>query len=277
MTALKTGADLAYVGCSTAAVLPLKCLSPELIVLDVLGGRGENLSLASAASALALSRFLPIGQPPRLDAAIIGPGLGRDEQAWQLAADAAAALRDAGVPTVFDGDALALLCSRPHLLARHPAAVLTPNPRELEALWRAMNAFAGTADVPRVPDDAALTVERLLSLLEAASGGGAANIALLVKGPVDTLSALFSDSYADGTEAVLAADGSVGVAARGVPTLLSSIVAEEGSPRRCGGQGDVLAGAVGTFLAWAGRAGLFRGSGDARGAVKALAPQHCVQ
>lgn len=24
----------------------------------------------------------------------------------------------------------------------------------------------------------------------------------------------------------------------------------EGSPRRCGGQGDILAGAIGTFMAW---------------------------
>ena len=26
---------------------------------------------------------------------------------------------------------------------------------------------------------------------------------------------------------------------------------EKGSPRRCGGQGDILAGAIGVFFAWA--------------------------
>jgi ATP-dependent NAD(P)H-hydrate dehydratase len=42
-----------------------------------------------------------------------------------------------------------------------------------------------------------------------------------------------------------------------------------GSPRRCGGQGDVLAGALGTFLAWARNAERLRG-GNGTGAAGAV-------
>ena len=35
------------------------------------------------------------------------------------------------------------------------------------------------------------------------------------------------------------------------PSLLAAIVDREGSPRRCGGQGDFLAGSVALFGYWA--------------------------
>lgn len=44
-----------------------------------------------------------------------------------------------------------------------------------------------------------------------------------------------------------------------------------GSPRRCGGTGDVLAGAVGTFLAWAAAGGHLGAERDPAGALVAAA------
>jgi len=44
-----------------------------------------------------------------------------------------------------------------------------------------------------------------------------------------------------------------------------------GSPRRCGGQGDILAGAAGTFLAWARQAGPDASSELSREAIEAAA------
>ena len=58
----------------------------------------------------------------------------------------------------------------------------------------------------------------------------------------------------------------------GGDAAVAAEVAGGGSPRRCGGQGDVLAGAVGTFLAWAAAGGhLAAGAADARGALAAAA------
>ena len=164
-------------------------------------------------------------------------------------------LRSRRVPTVFDGDAIHLVARRPSLLAGHAAAVLTPNAREFAALWAAWH--AGAAPLPPVPADAALAAEQLLRRLHAVnSPASPGNVALLVKGLVDAAVAVY-DAKPSVDEASVRVDGSAAPVSdkRGA---LVALVASGGSQRRCGGQGDVLAGALGTFLAWAARGGLLR-------------------
>ncbi|MET0179463.1 MAG: NAD(P)H-hydrate epimerase [Novosphingobium sp.] len=78
---------------------------------------------------------------PRIGAALVGPGLGRD----LTAADALATILEAGMPAVLDADALVLL--RPAMLAARAAPlVLTPHEGEMAALERA---FGLVGDRPR--------------------------------------------------------------------------------------------------------------------------------
>ena len=64
------------------------------------------------------------------------------------------------------------------------------------------------------------------------------------------------------------ADSVVFTGTGGVP---AAEVTGGGSPRRCGGTGDVLAGAVGTFLAWAAAGGHLGAERDPAGALVAAA------
>jgi hypothetical protein len=89
-------------------------------------------------------------------------------------------------------------------------------------------------------------------------------IALLRKGEADLISAVHFGGHgrAHGSNSSAAGVGAGGaVVARGSSSedgrdagapgaLLYSSVSGIGSPRRCGGQGDVLSGILGTFLAW---------------------------
>jgi ATP-dependent NAD(P)H-hydrate dehydratase len=73
-----------------------------------------------------------------------------------------------------------------------------------------------------------------------ASGDGTGCVLVLRKGEVDSIAAVHLSSGVSDDHAT-------------EYTSLVTDVDDEGSPRRCGGQGDVLAGIFGTFLAWSAR------------------------
>jgi ATP-dependent NAD(P)H-hydrate dehydratase len=198
MAALRAGADLVWVACGEGAAVPLKCLSPELMVLPVIPRDPSGV-------AGALTALEPILR--RVHALVVGPGLGRSEGALAFASEVLkyAKCRSPPLPCVVDADALFLLSVRPEVLDGHPCALLTPNVMELERL-----------------NGKAL-------------GGG---IIILRKDIVDC---------------VLHVDRGGAPLEQGELPVLATIEGG-GSPRRCGGQGDVLAGAAGTFLAWAAEA-----------------------
>ncbi|PAA81138.1 hypothetical protein BOX15_Mlig026390g2, partial [Macrostomum lignano] len=155
---------------------------------------------------------------PRFHAVLVGPGLGRGE----CVAGAEAAIKLAvslNKPLVIDADGLAVVCSRPHLISGASRVLLTPNIVELRRLRSALC----DGDSPDTDEAAESTARRISRSL----GGG---VALLCKGPVD----------------VAVIDNDDGNAAAS-STLTCSVV---GSPRRCGGQGDVLAGLALAFANW---------------------------
>ena len=110
------------------------------------------------------------------------------------------------------------VASQPGMVAGYSRAVLTPNRAELAFLLRAAKPQPGpgAAGGPGGSDGAA-ELARLLG-----------RVTVVAKGEVDTVT--------DGVT-VVACDTA-------------------GSPRRCEGQGHILAGATATFLHWAGRASL---------------------
>lgn len=127
-------------------------------------------------------------------------------------------LRQLGTPVVLDADALWLVTQRPALVAGWRGAVLTPNVAEYRRLAAAV---VGAEDAsPQVP---VFVVDTLLL-----SNTQALHAAL--EGPVLVRKGASDEVYAGGA-----------------PLVCSAV----GSPRRCGGQGDVLSGCLGTMCAWA--------------------------
>ncbi|EAQ30335.1 sugar kinase [Erythrobacter sp. NAP1] len=72
----------------------------------------------------------------RIDAVLLGPGLGRDEEAR----DRLSSVLSAGKPVVLDADALVLL--RPEMVPENLPVLATPHDGELEALCRAFSVIA---------------------------------------------------------------------------------------------------------------------------------------
>ncbi len=218
--ALKTGADLVWVLCSEGAGGPIKAYSPEAIVLPALP---DSRGAGAATVPSAVRAFAQLAG--RLDSVVVGPGLGRDPAALAAAAGIVEEARAHRLALVLDGDALFLLAQQPGMLQGYTDAVLTPNAAEFARLWDAVEGTRGQA-VPEDELDAA-------AALSSALGG----VAILRKGRADTI--------------VAGSGGSSGANSSGGGGVFSAIVRAPGSPRRCGGQGDVLAGATATFLAWA--------------------------
>jgi len=148
---------------------------------------------------------------PRLHAVVLGPGLGRNQSMLGRISIIMERARARNIPIVVDADGLWHLATNPGLLQGYTRAVITPNAMEFSRLVKAVL----HRDVaPAVSPDPRL-VEDLASRM--------GNLTVLHKGCPDLIS-----------------NGKV-----------TEECAAGGSPRRCGGQGDVLAGALATLLHWA--------------------------
>lgn len=118
---------------------------------------------------------------------------------------------------VLDADALFLIGKDVSIIKGYPRAVLTPNVVEFKRLSEVVGVS------PEVPaDERAERISRIL--------GG---VTVLEKGKCDTI----------------AVDTTGGCTA-GAENKEVVQVDVEGGLKRCGGQGDVLSGSVGTFMAW---------------------------
>jgi len=274
MASLKMGADLSTIFCSADAGIPIKSFSPDIMVrpsLYPMYMAKEALQRLQASEEPtqqqhAADTVLPLivddifAWTSRLDVLVLGCGLGKDELTTRTVAEwlkRNAQQKEQGekekdkkkknVPIVVDGDGIHVLLENPHLLQSRDSAssnhsallastssdiLLTPNAMEFRRLWMK---FIGEENVPdfnvdteaddylknnpeggEIPPDHPLA--RDTSQLAKVLGG----VSILRKGSVDVIS-----------------NGSAAV-----------VVATKGSPRRVGGQGDLLAGACGTFIAW---------------------------
>ena len=147
---------------------------------------------------------------PRLHAVVLGPGLGRNQSMGGRLALILEKIKALDLPVVVDADGLWHLATNPSMLRGYSKAVITPNPQEFSRLARGIL----NLEVPPslLPDPH--TVSQLARAL--------GHLTVLHKGTEDVIS-----------------DG------RTVELGLSA-----GSPRRCGGQGDLLTGLLAAFLAW---------------------------
>jgi ATP-dependent NAD(P)H-hydrate dehydratase len=148
---------------------------------------------------------------PRQHCVVLGPGLGRNQSTLGRMSLVVEKAKALGLPIILDADALWQVNANPRLVQGYTRAVLTPNAMEFSRLVKAV--LHREAAPSSTPDPG------LVAELAAALG----HVTVLHKGLRDIIS--------DGRETL-----ECGTA---------------GSPRRCGGQGDLLAGALATFLHWA--------------------------
>lgn len=116
------------------------------------------------------------------------------------------------MPLIIDADGLFLINQHPDLVKGYPLAILTPNVVELGRLAEALKV---EVDSPKTPQ-----------LVSRALGGPT----VVCKGSTDRIASPFWKGFESGVALECDAQGSL---------------------RRMGGQGDVLAGCIAAFAAWA--------------------------
>jgi len=147
---------------------------------------------------------------PRLHCVVLGPGLGRNQSMGGRLALILERIKALQLPVVLDADGLWHLASNPAMLRGYHRAVITPNPHEFSHLARGVLHRDVAPSLCADPD----TVGDLARAL--------GHLTVLHKGTHDVIS-----------------DGRT-----------TEHCHSAGSPRRCGGQGDMLAGLLATFLGW---------------------------
>jgi ATP-dependent NAD(P)H-hydrate dehydratase len=246
MAACKAGADLVHVFCHEEAARAIKSYSPDLIVhgcmkdeRDLLETkedmkedlqnfcreekmqedfRIENILLENCREILS-----------RMDAMVIGPGLGRDRVMWACAKKCFEVARHRNIPVVFDADALFMIdtssaWSEDNEMEKYKwhngYVVFTPNVREYTYGFDPNNPCGTTMSHVR----SFLELERRDGIRHS---GHRIYPSILAKGVDDIY------VHLDGSQ-----EG---------PIKFGNI---PGSKKRCGGQGDILSGVLAVFLAW---------------------------
>jgi ATP-dependent NAD(P)H-hydrate dehydratase len=169
----------------------------------------------------------------RAEAVVIGCGLGlQSQRALANACVIAQKAKENSKALVIDGDAITHFCKeRPDLLAGNCRIVLTPNAMEFRRIWNAvMPEHKDTPDfdaferpsgaVEFLSDESVVNAQVELTRQVARKLGG---VTILRKGAIDVIT--------DGKITILQGNAS--------------------SPRRAGGQGDILAGLSGLASFWA--------------------------
>ncbi|KII87316.1 hypothetical protein PLICRDRAFT_251470 [Plicaturopsis crispa FD-325 SS-3] len=215
ISALRLGADLSHVICSPTAAGAIKSYSPDLIVHPILREESTSDEVRPELSSI-LSR---------LHVLVIGPGLGREPYMQAHARLALSIARSNGMFVVIDADALWLVGQDVSIIKGYRRAVVTPNVAE----------FARLSEALGIPKDA--PPKERAGLLSKALGG----VTVLQKGATDIIA---TDTTGE------AADEEASKVEKGETTKEQVEVDVPGGAKRCGGQGDILSGCVGTMLAW---------------------------
>ncbi|EIW58577.1 Ribokinase-like protein [Trametes versicolor FP-101664 SS1] len=216
ISALRIGADLSHVICSPTAAGAIKSYSPDLIVHPILREDQTTEQLRPALDSL-LSR---------LHVLIVGPGLGREDYMIKYAKLAVTIAKEQGMYVVLDADALWMIGQDLALIRGYRRAVLTPNVMEFKRL-------SENVDIdPKIPPE-----ERAMHVSRALGG-----VTVLEKGSSDIICTNTGEAGREQAE--------LNKISEGESTEERVVVDVPGGLKRCGGQGDILSGTVGTVMAW---------------------------
>ncbi|KAJ3193422.1 hypothetical protein HK101_004854 [Irineochytrium annulatum] len=214
MTALRMGTDLCHVICERSAATAIKSYSPDLIVHPFL--RAERTDDTKTTDIEIIGNCVDLLK--RVHVVVVGPGLSRDSRIMKSVTAVIEEIKKLGLPVVIDADGLFLVQQRPDLVKGYVKAILTPNVVEFKRLCEKVRQLLlfGSAKRRQVGDPKDIHTAQSLSKR-------LGHVVILQKGHDDVIS--------DGREEIKCD--------------------VDGGLRRCGGQGDVLSGAVAAFLAWA--------------------------
>ena len=149
---------------------------------------------------------------PKIHSLVIGPGLGKEGDVYKVVIKTVEMAKEQKIPIVFDADAMFLITRCPDMVRGYKRAMITPNSKEFDYL-------ASKMGLPLVNSSAG---EMALRDAVRAMAIKMEGVVVIRKGQTDIIS--------DGNSTVVC----------NMP----------GAPRRCGGQGDVLAGACGLYAHW---------------------------
>jgi len=259
MSALKLGADLSTVVCSVEAGTAIKSYSPELMVRPLLVPSHLMKSTVSSFTGPDQTEQKLIQQvadevlslTERSSSIVIGPGLGKDDHMINKTFNSIFAgllAQEHCPPLVIDGDAITLLAENPSLLTHistsknPPLIIITPNAAEFRRLWKS---FIPDREEPPISLPTSDRIEKLMKSAHNQSGSNFTSPELVC-----------SDELAHHTAELACAMKHVTLVRKGTIDIISDghrvlYCAEPGAPKRCGGQGDFLAGTTGTLLYWA--------------------------
>lgn len=133
------GCDLTHVVCARDAANVIKCYSPNLMVHPYLyesANVPEHVTGSAAQERFISDTVMPkvAGLIARINVAIIGPGLGRDELMLRVIRLVIAELRNREIPMVIDADGLFLVSQDPHIVKGAKNVILTPNVVEFKRI-----------------------------------------------------------------------------------------------------------------------------------------------
>ncbi|RVW55502.1 ATP-dependent (S)-NAD(P)H-hydrate dehydratase [Vitis vinifera] len=233
ISALKIGADLSHVFCTKDAAPVIKSYSPELIVHPLLE---ESYSVREEDKKAISEKVLTevVKWMERFDCLVVGPGLGRDPFLLVL--------KESYELTNISKTKMSIDMFRPlegcvSEIMKHARQSNVPIVIDGDGLFLVTNSLDLVSDYPLAVltpnvNEYKRLVQKVLNC-EVGDQDAAEQLLSLAKGigGVTILRKGKSDLISDG-ETV----NSVGI---------------YGSPRRCGGQGDILSGSVAVFLSWA--------------------------
>jgi ATP-dependent NAD(P)H-hydrate dehydratase len=218
MAALQAGADLAYVFTATEAALPIKTYSPELMVQSVYTAADFDQVVKrqelDSDQALALVQDMVdqvVHELDRLHCLVIGPGMGRCPLVMKAVAQILVAARIRNVHVVLDADALFMLS--------------LPEYRHI------LSGYSKAVLTPNVVEYKRLFPTSESNAEEMVKSAHLKHVTIVRKGKEDVV-VVVQDDDDDKNDAT------------------HMICFEPGGLKRSGGIGDVLAGTLGTTLAW---------------------------
>jgi ATP-dependent NAD(P)H-hydrate dehydratase len=267
MSSARTGADLVHIFSHEKAAAAIKNYSPDLIVHSVLKDTKDIIEkftkndVSERDFGEAFEIFLNETRDfvNRMDAVVIGPGLGRDFLTWQMAIAVYKLARENNIPVVFDADALFMIhkyhkgedfvdegsyefrirqeckkvydkCkleeaepldgSRTQSREKLSCTVFTPNAREVSYGFDPND----TAAFEKTVTNFITSIDLELKFQQTAP-------MILAKGVDDIFVSVLAGEKQETSQR----------------TKFENI---EGSKKRCGGQGDILTGVLAVFLAW---------------------------
>lgn len=230
------GADLSHIVCEKVAAPVIKLYSPDLMVHPYLYDLGnaelrQHLSQSDldALSKLTLDQvfekqtkideFIDKVVLPkvslllnRIELVVIGPGFGRDPLMLKSLVRIIEEVKVLNKPIIMDADALFLLSIKPRIIKGYSQAYITPNVVELDRIAKALEieSSIGEKNIDKLVQTSIQLSQKL------------GNVTVILKNFKDVIAR--NDQYV--------------------------VIDIEGSPRRVGGQGDTLTGALATFVNW---------------------------